>query len=220
MQKLLIAALIISLSLFLGACGGAERGVEIAPFEEAYAHEAEPETENVINVIEENIETHVVGEPEEPQDTQETVELNIVTLVSEAEEKTFTISVSCETVFDNMDKLRSGKEEIVPESGYILPETEMVLLDGESAFDALLRVTKEKRMHMEHSKTPILKSSYVEGIGNLYEFDCGELSGWAYKVNGEVMGYGSSLHELSPGDVVEIAYTCDLGFDIGGNLNP
>ena len=27
-------------------------------------------------------------------------------------------------------------------------------------------------------------SYYVEGIGNLYEFDCGSESGWMYKVNG------------------------------------
>lgn len=29
-------------------------------------------------------------------------------------------------------------------------------------------------------------SAYIEGINNLYEFDCGELSGWMYKVNGLV----------------------------------
>lgn len=37
---------------------------------------------------------------------------------------------------------------------------------------------------MESNWTPAYNSAYIEGIGNLYEFDCGNLSGWMYSVNG------------------------------------
>ena len=61
-------------------------------------------------------------------------------------------------------------------------------------------------------------SAYIEGINNLYEFDCGELSGWMYKVNGWFPNYGCSRYQLKEGDVIEWVYTCDLGVDVGGFL--
>lgn len=69
---------------------------------------------------------------------------------------------------------------------------------------------------MEFSNTPMYNSAYIEGINNLYEFDCGELSGWAYKVNQWFPNYGASRYLLKDGDVIEWLYTCDLGTDIGG----
>lgn len=58
-------------------------------------------------------------------------------------------------------------------------------------------------------------SAYIEGIGNLYEFDCGENSGWMYKVNDWFPNYGMSRYVLKNGDTVSLIYTCDGGFDIG-----
>ena len=52
-------------------------------------------------------------------------------------------------------------------------------------------------------------SYYVEGIGNLYEFDCGSESGWMYKVNGWFPNYGCSSYTLSDGDVIVWCYTCN-----------
>ena len=57
-------------------------------------------------------------------------------------------------------------------------------------------------------------SAYIEGIHNLYEFDCGQLSGWIYKVNGWSPNYGCSRYDLADGDVIEWQYTCNLGIDI------
>ena len=46
------------------------------------------------------------------------------------------------------------------------------------------------------SKTPIYNSAYIEGIHNLYEFDCGSLSGWENLYNrcttSIVEGYNST----------------------------
>ena len=67
--------------------------------------------------------------------------------------------------------------------------------------------------------TPVYNSAYIEGISNLYEFDCGERSGWMYKVNGWFPNYGCSRYELKNGDKIEWVYTCDLGRDVGGDYS-
>lgn len=135
-----------------------------------------------------------------------------------AGELSCTVSVRCDTILENMDLLDPEKAELVPENGELLAPTEVSFTQGESAFDALRRVCREKNIHMEFSETPLYESVYIEGIGNLYEFDAGELSGWMYKVNGEFPNFGSSKYELADGDVVQWVYTCDLGADVGGGL--
>ena len=57
---------------------------------------------------------------------------------------------------------------------------------------------------------------HFEVIHNLYEFDCGELSGWMYKVNEWFPNYGCSRYQLQEGDIICWEYTCDLGVDVGG----
>lgn len=131
------------------------------------------------------------------------------------EDVTVQLSVSCTTIFDNLDKFNEEKIHILPEDGLIYPLQEVELVEGESVFDLLLREMKDNKIHFEHSSTPIYKASYIEGIGNIYEFDCGPLSGWIYKVNGVSPSYGSNQYKLEDGDFVEWLYTCDLGRDVG-----
>ncbi|MBQ6393402.1 MAG: DUF4430 domain-containing protein, partial [Eubacterium sp.] len=128
-----------------------------------------------------------------------------------------TISINCSTILNNMDNLTAGKEEFVPSDGWILKSTKVSFSDGESVHDVLQRVCKDKGIHMESSFTPAYNSAYVEGINQLYEFDCGELSGWMYNVNGWFPNYGCSKYVLSDGDVISWVYTCDLGKDVGDN---
>ena len=82
-------------------------------------------------------------------------------------------------------------------------------------FDVLQRVCRAQGIHMESNWTPAYNSAYIEGIGNLYEFDCGNLSGWMYSVNGVWPDYGCSGYTLRDGDTVVWSYTCDLGRDVG-----
>lgn len=131
-------------------------------------------------------------------------------------ELTCTLSVRCDTVLKNIAWLDPVKRGIVPPDGVIFPETEVTFSDGESVFNILLREMKKNKIHLEFVNTPVYNSAYIEGIGNLYEFDCGELSGWLYKVNGSFPSYGCSRYKLNPGDKVEWVYTCDLGSDVGG----
>ena len=92
----------------------------------------------------------------------------------------------------------------------------MEFYEGESVFDVLLRETKNHKIHMEYSETPLYQAAYIEGIGNLYEFDAGETSGWMYSVNGWFPNYGCSKYAVADGDVIAWVYTCDLGQDVGG----
>lgn len=130
---------------------------------------------------------------------------------------TCTLSVRCDTILDNMDWLDPEKVELVPEDGVIFPATEVTFYEGESVFNVLQREMKKAKIHMEFSDTPMYNSAYIEGIHNLYEFDCGELSGWMYKVNDWFPNYGCSRYQLQDGDVVEWVYTCTLGVDVGGH---
>jgi len=56
---------------------------------------------------------------------------------------------------------------------------------------------------------------YIRGIHYLYEFSCGPLSGWMYRVDGEFPNYGCSRYVLRDGQTIEWVYTCDLGRDVG-----
>ncbi len=129
---------------------------------------------------------------------------------------TCTLSVRCDTILDNIGWLDPEKVELVPADGVIFPATQVTFYEGESVFNVLLREMKKAGIHMEYVNVTIYNSAYIEGINNLYEFDCGELSGWMYKVNDWFPNYGCSRYQLKDGDIVEWVYTCSLGVDVGG----
>ncbi len=127
-----------------------------------------------------------------------------------------TLSIKCSTILDNMEDLDPNKKGLVPSDGVILSRRTVTFYEGESVFDILLRETKNNKIHMEYSWTPMYGSTYIEGINNLYEFDCGDLSGWMYCVNSWYPNYGCSRYQVQAGDVIEWNYTCDLGRDLPG----
>lgn len=126
-----------------------------------------------------------------------------------------TISIHCTSILDNMDKLKKGKSSYVPSDGCILATTKVEFTEGDTVYDILKRACDTLDIQMEASYTPLYKSYYVEGIHNLYEFDCGSQSGWMYKVNGWYPNYGCSSYKVKDGDAITWNYTCDgLGADI------
>lgn len=146
-------------------------------------------------------------------DTTEEVQENIIIQNDEpkeekTEEHSCILSVNCALILENISDLVLGKEDIVPEDGIIFPETEVVFYEGESVFNVLQREMKKNKIHIEFANTPAYNSVYIEGIANLYEHDCGDFSGWIYKVNGEVPQYGCSQYFLKDGDRVEWIYSC------------
>ena len=127
-----------------------------------------------------------------------------------------TISIECKTILNHLDWLDPEKIELVPDDGVILAPVTVTFYEGESVFNVLQRTCRQNGIHMEFENTPMYNSAYIEGIHNLYEFDCGELSGWMYSVNGWFPNYGCSRYALQEGDVIRWVYTCDLGVDVGG----
>ena len=197
-HKGFLLALLLAMLLCLSACGQETPAVQ--PDETPATSENEQDRYKTDPVPE--------GKPQpvEPQNSQVTD-----TAYS------CTISISCATILDNMDLVEEQKKQLVPADGWLLPETTVTFYNGESVFDVLLRVCKENKLHMEYMDTPMYNSAYIEGIGNLYEFDVGPLSGWMYNVNGWFPNYGCSRYALQDGDVICWVYTCDLGADVGDN---
>ena len=128
---------------------------------------------------------------------------------------TCTLEIRCDTLLQHLDKLSSGKAELVPEDGILLEKTTVSFESGESVFDVLRRCLREQNVHFEYVDAKAYGSIYIEGIGNLYEFDCGEQSGWLYFVNGISPGLGCSGYTVANGDEIVFAYTCDMGADLG-----
>lgn len=135
------------------------------------------------------------------------------------ESSTVTMSIRCDSILLNYDALdeRLKSEEFVPADGVILETTEYVLREGDTAFDILERAVRHNRIQMEYQGADqnAYGTVYIQGIHYLYEFSCGPLSGWMYRINGEFPSYGCSNYELHDGDVIEWVYTCDLGKDVG-----
>lgn len=151
--------------------------------------------------------------PEKPATTEEPE----TTEQKPTEEQTYTctISINCDNILKNWNMLDKSKQSCVPADGWILKEVEVEFKKGQTVFDVLKDITKKKSIQLEYSFTALYGSYYIEGIHNLYEFDCGELSGWEYCVNGKFPAFGCSKYVLKDGDKIEWKYTCDLGADVG-----
>ncbi len=125
-----------------------------------------------------------------------------------------TIEIRVDEILKNYDKLdpKLQSTKFVPSNGVILGKSKFELQDGQTVFDILVKATRQNRIHMEYqgSSKSQYGSAYIKGINNIYEFSCGELSGWRYKVNGTYPNVGVSSYKLKDGDNISINYTCNL----------
>lgn len=127
-----------------------------------------------------------------------------------------TISIDVKTILSNMDQLKENKRSYVPSDGWILKPTKIELQEGDTVFSVLERVTRRNRIVMEYqgASTNAYNTVYIQGIQQLYEFDCGNLSGWMYFVNGSYVSVGASAKSVCDGDVIEWRFTCNSGNDL------
>lgn len=136
--------------------------------------------------------------------------------------ETVTISIRCDTILDNWNKLdkQLRSEKYVPSDGVILKESTYVLRPGDTVYDILNRACRYNKIQMEYQGADhnSYGSVYIRGIHYLYEFSCGPLSGWQFRVNGKFPGVGCSNYKLEDKDRIEWIYTCDLGRDIGNEM--
>jgi len=127
---------------------------------------------------------------------------------------TCTLEIRCDKLVGNAG-LDPDKVELIPADGVLFSATEVEFFEGESVFNVLQRTLKQNKQHLEFAQSPLYNSAYIEGICNLYQFDCGNLSGWMYRVNGWYPNYGCSQYMVQAGDVIIWDFTCDLGADLG-----
>lgn len=118
---------------------------------------------------------------------------------------TVTLTIRCDTVKD------SGAEHI-PADGIILDSTQYAIAEGDTAYDILIQAAREHSIHVDAKGAPGMR--YITAIGYIYEFDHGELSGWAYRINGQQPSVGCEEYTLSDGDSIEWLYTCQIGSDL------
>jgi len=130
---------------------------------------------------------------------------------------TCTMEVRCDTLLGKLDQMTPEKAALVPENGILLETVELEFNGGESVFDVFRKVLREEKIHFEYVDASAYDSVYIEGIGNIYEFDCGPQSGWMFSVNDVYPGLGCSSYTLADGDVIVFHYTCDLGADLGAD---
>lgn len=117
------------------------------------------------------------------------------------------ISIRCDDILANRSTLNPDKAELIPEDGFILEPTDITFTPGETVFDILKRVAQEKGIHLDFTASP---GVYIKGIGNIYEQDCGPMSGWGFYINGQSPTVGCSDIQVQSGDVIEFTYTCDF----------
>ena len=170
------------------------------------------ETTEVITTTE---STKVTAESSAPQSsaTTKAITASAESVPPKKYDYTCLFEIECRTILSNMDKLSKDKKECVPDDG-VLFSAETGFDKGESVYDILKRVCDENGIQLETSYSPAFATRSIEGIGNLYEFDCGTASGWMYTVNGEYMNYGCSSCIVSDGDKIAIRYTCNMGNDL------
>ena len=166
--------------------------------------ESEPEKNIALPDDAENIITTdiSVSIEEEKADIQE--------MQDKEDSLTCTLVVRCDSMLEHLDMLDKNKVNVIPENGIILNEQTVIFEEGDSVFDVLLRELKNRKIHFEFVKTPAYDSVYIEGIANLYEFDCGDLSGWLYSVNGVRPTYGCSQYKVKNGDKIDVFFTCNF----------
>ena len=136
-------------------------------------------------------------------------------MLKETSSKKVSLTISAGTILNKKKEAPQSVVKLVPKDGIIFSK-DVDFVEGDTVFDLLQREMKNSKIHMEYTSSPSKKTSYVEGINNIYEFDLGPLSGWMYRVNGDFPNYGASQVKLEAGDSIEWLYTCDLGEDIGG----
>ena len=184
---------------------------------------AEEKSEEILNQQEENVEEQTekqsvpVKEQEEPpvnEETQEEIEtseqfyeeiiyeeVNVPEIVD-----TVSLLVDCSDILNDINSLKEEKRSYVLDDGVIFFQENIEFAEGDSVFDVLKRELSSHGIHLEFNLSPVVNNAYIEGIGNIYEFDCGERSGWKYSVNGKFPPVGCSDYKVKPGDKIEFIY--------------
>ena len=129
----------------------------------------------------------------------ESRESTVILSSSDKNASKITFTISAYTVTD---------EEIYP------PNTLYVAEDS-TVFEILSEVCRTENIQLDYEKNSVYGLAYIKGINSIYEYDHGDLSGWMYRVNGELPNIGCGYYKVKDGDTVEILYSTNIGRDLG-----
>lgn len=118
-----------------------------------------------------------------------------------------TLNVECKSILNNMDKLKDGHSEYVPANGYIIKGYKYTAKAGFTAYDALKKACEDNGIKLTAQST--MYGTYVSGINNIDEFDCGSQSGWMYSINGNRPNVSASSQRVTDGDEITFEYVCE-----------
>ncbi|HEX7066305.1 MAG TPA: DUF4430 domain-containing protein [Bacillales bacterium] len=90
-------------------------------------------------------------------------------------------------------------------TGTIVATTEVPIGEDDSLLDATLAILKKRGI--QYSVRGGGSTAYVEGIGNLYEFARGPMSGWEARKNGHLLSQSAGITSVEDGDVIRWVYT-------------
>lgn len=93
----------------------------------------------------------------------------------------------------------------------MLRGTRVEITRGETVASVLKKVAKQKHVSLAYQGGG--GSTYIRGIGGLFEFDHGSGSGWLYSVNNKFPGYAAGKKKVKSGDNIQWLYTENLGKD-------
>ena len=117
---------------------------------------------------------------------------------------TCTVTIDCSVLLSNMDNLTEGKEAYVPSNGYILKNYTIKAQEGETVYSLLKRVCAANGIPYNAQNTSF--GTYISGINNLDEKDCGSASGWKYKVNGVYPGHTCEREKIKSNSTIVWEY--------------
>lgn len=117
-----------------------------------------------------------------------------------------TLNVECKSILNNMDKLKDGHSEYVPANGYIIKGYKYTAKAGFTAYDALKKACEDNGIKLTAKSS--MYGTYVSGINNIDEFDCGSQSGWMYSINGNRPNVSASSQKINDGDEITFEYVC------------
>ncbi|MCQ2546360.1 MAG: DUF4430 domain-containing protein [Clostridia bacterium] len=120
--------------------------------------------------------------------------------------KRCTITIKCDSILKHLDSLKDGKNKYVPSNGVILSKSTVEFRDGNTVFDVLKATCSAAGINLSAKNSSM--GAYVEGINNIFEFDCGGTSGWMYSVNGTTPNHSCSAHKVKNGDNIIWYYSC------------
>lgn len=110
---------------------------------------------------------------------------------TESNSLSVSFSVNCEKAVDH------GADY----PNYLIGKTNCNVKEGITVFDLLIEQCRKNGIAVVHQN-----KSYIVSIGGLAEKDCGNASGWMYKVNGVKVMMSASKCVLKNGDIVEWYY--------------